>query len=193
MRIRLARLCFVAMLSVSSSVALCNPARISGCIPIVVEDVSRFDPPRFEQFAAPISREKPVQADTKSPPIAHRYRTELRTQATRGPDFAGHYTIAGWGCGSSCLQFAIIDALTGKVYFPPHITSVSSVHVGDSSPQKFNSLRYRLDSRLLVVLGAINEDTAQEGIGYYVWTGTALEQIRWFGSDKKWCGSGGDG
>jgi hypothetical protein len=44
------------------------------------------------------------------------FRTVLRNGARKGPDFAGHYTVVEWGCGSNCVVFAVVDALSGKVY-----------------------------------------------------------------------------
>src|SRR5664279_1289409 len=38
---------------------------------------------------------------------------------TSGPNFAGHYFVIRWGCGSNCLMMAIVDAKTGTVYDPP--------------------------------------------------------------------------
>lgn len=35
------------------------------------------------------------------------------------PNFAGHYFVIRWGCGSNCLMMAIVDAETGKIYNPP--------------------------------------------------------------------------
>ncbi len=36
-----------------------------------------------------------------------------------GPNFAGHYVVEEWACGSPGLMMAVVDALTGKVYNPP--------------------------------------------------------------------------
>ncbi len=44
------------------------------------------------------------------------FRTVLRNGARKGANFAGHYTIVEWGCGSNCVAFAVIDAINGKVY-----------------------------------------------------------------------------
>jgi hypothetical protein len=41
------------------------------------------------------------------------------TMKTSGPNFAGHYFVIRWGCGSDCLMMAVVDAKTGKVYDPP--------------------------------------------------------------------------
>jgi hypothetical protein len=43
-------------------------------------------------------------------------RTQIREAARKGPNFAGHYTIAEWGCGTSCVSLAVIDAETGVVF-----------------------------------------------------------------------------
>lgn len=83
-----------------------------------------------------------------------------------------------------------VDANNGKVFFPPNIESVSTVRVDltSSEPEPtFVGLRFRDDSRMLVVIGAQNDDTAKEGIGYYEWTGNELKRIEWFESDKTYC------
>ena len=46
------------------------------------------------------------------------FRTELRRQAATGPNFAGHFTLARWGCGAGCVDVAVIDAISGDVFFP---------------------------------------------------------------------------
>jgi hypothetical protein len=50
--------------------------------------------------------------------IEHKYRTQIREQAQKGPNFAGHFTLANWGCGSPCLEFVIINAISGAIYDP---------------------------------------------------------------------------
>ncbi|MBI2816195.1 MAG: hypothetical protein HYX72_04580 [Acidobacteria bacterium] len=79
----------------------------------------------FEKYpVASIFREKsavPVLDSRK----ARLYRTTIREAAKSGPDFAGYYTIAMWGCGSECTHFVVIDARTGKIYFPPDDVSFS--------------------------------------------------------------------
>jgi hypothetical protein len=165
---------------------------ITGCFPITLADAASFDPPNFERYPAAPTVNGSAKIDLTSHPMARRYRTMLRTQAKAGPNFAGHYVIAGWGCGSSCLQFAIIDAQDGRVYFPPRIRSVSGVHVDrapDEPEPEFLGLRFHIDSRMLIIVGAQNDDPAQEGIGYYEWTGRELKRVRWLKSQKADCES----
>jgi hypothetical protein len=49
---------------------------------------------------------------------AHRYRTVLREEAREGPNFNGHFRVASWGCGTNCIEWAVIDLETGRVWFP---------------------------------------------------------------------------
>ena len=46
---------------------------------------------------------------------AQAFRTLLTRAASTGPNFAGAYTVATWGCGTSCQMSAIIDASTGAI------------------------------------------------------------------------------
>ena len=49
-------------------------------------------------------------------PIQSRFRTVLRKGEGKGPNFAGHYTVVEWGCGSKYVSFAVVDAVNGKVF-----------------------------------------------------------------------------
>jgi hypothetical protein len=49
---------------------------------------------------------------------AHRYRSVLREEAREGPNVNGHFRVASWGCGTNCIEWAVIDLETGKVWFP---------------------------------------------------------------------------
>jgi hypothetical protein len=155
----------------------------SGCYPITAADLADTNRPRFEQFATPRSRMVPAPVDLKSDPRARRYRTVLTEGARTGPNFAGHYTVVLWGCGSSCTTLAIVDAQTGRVHFPGEFTSISGVHLSadefepDAKGNGSWGVRYRPDSRLLIVLGALNEDDHREGATYYVFEREMLRRI----------------
>ena len=73
--------------------------------------------PRFADFAQPeVFKGPPVAVDLRSNPDAPSYRTRLREGAAKGPNFAGHFTVIAWGCGSNCESTMIVDALTGRVF-----------------------------------------------------------------------------
>jgi hypothetical protein len=130
--------------------------------------------PRYQDFSITnIFKGKPAAVDLSSHPQARTYRTQLRRQAAEGPNFAGHYKIAIWGCGSSCQAFAIVDSQTGRVYFPPDLPFVSYVTwYGDDF-----GLQFRLDSRLLVLHGSPKEEPIV-GTFYYLWQTNTLTLIR---------------
>jgi hypothetical protein len=44
------------------------------------------------------------------------FRARIREGAKSSVEFAGHYTIPRWGCGTDCNGFVIVDSITGKVY-----------------------------------------------------------------------------
>jgi len=73
--------------------------------------------PRFENYPAPktfVGENAPVIIAS---PRARMFRTVIREWAKDKPNFAGHYIVAKWGCGTGCVRYAVIDARTGKVYF----------------------------------------------------------------------------
>lgn len=132
--------------------------------------------PLFEQFPAAKRPDKPIApADVKRDPNARLFRTVLRQGAKEGPNFAGHYTVVLWGCGSGCVALAIVDADSGKVYFPSNLLSVDNMRT-DVEPR----IDFRTDSRLLIVVGGINDDPALRGISYFVWEHNRLKRIKFY-------------
>jgi hypothetical protein len=74
--------------------------------------------PNFSQYKIQDSEkmtEKPAPVDLSSYEGARTYRTKLREGAKAGPNFAGHYTIVTYGCGTQCQDNWVIDAKTGKI------------------------------------------------------------------------------
>jgi hypothetical protein len=74
--------------------------------------------PRFEDY--PVTAIfKGVPAPPKLRPVDRLFRTRIREGVAKGPNFAGHYTIADWGCGTGCVSIAIVDASDGRIYDAP--------------------------------------------------------------------------
>lgn len=89
------------------------------------------------------------------------------TDAARGPvDFAGHYILAQWGCGSACLIAAAVDTKTGRVTSLPFTVS-------DWPPDVTAPLTYRANSCMLIVEGSRNESD-EHGTYYYDFDGEAF-------------------
>jgi hypothetical protein len=127
--------------------------------------------PRFEDYSVKTKyKSKPAKVDLKSHPRAKMFRSVLRNAASRGPNFAGHYAIAQWGCGTSCIEFAVIDLKTGKVFINPEPAT--------------SDLVFDIDSRLLVV-NPIDSSTYKLSehlpdylmTRYLIWEGSSFKQI----------------
>ena len=119
--------------------------------------------PRFANY--PVAH---IFRGTPKPPVlssrmARAFRTELRRQAATGPNFAGHYTLARWGCGAGCVTVAVIDAATGAVQFPPF--SIEDARKDDHIICHHGST-FRLTSELFVAEGEVN---GQTGTHYFRW------------------------
>lgn len=106
-------------------------------------------------------------------PQARMYRTVLRNEMKKGVNFAGHYTVVVWGCGTSCQSFAIVDQISGRVYFTKELSLVSYTDYWEND----YGLNYRPDSRLLVVNGRPDEDK-DNGRYFYEWKGNRLKLIK---------------
>jgi hypothetical protein len=122
--------------------------------------------PRFEQYPAPQNfKGKPAPVNLASHKEARMFRTNLRNGAKEGPNFAGHYTVVVWGCGTSCLSFAIVDARTGRVYFPDF-----AVYSTED-----DSIGYRLNSRLFIADAEPDGEMSKRN--YYKWENNRLVLI----------------
>jgi hypothetical protein len=156
--------------------------------------------PRFEDYpAGHLFKGKPAQPKLDSP-AARLYRTRIRDGVEKGwgvhdggwgvhsesqgserpgPNFAGYCVVIRWGCGSPCIQLAIVDAQTGNVY-PPPITAKGSrfvlplLTVGNrvSRPAEVD---FRLDSRLMIVRATPIQSERHPSYEYYF----VVEDNRW--------------
>ncbi len=129
--------------------------------------------PRFESY--PVAEKfngKPAKVKLDSPD-ARLYRIKLRENATNGVNFAGHFILATWGCGSDCVSLAVIDARTGKVYFDPSLESVGGFGYALGEQR----VQFRRNSRLLITVGAPN-DKGYVGRRYWVWKSNRFKLIR---------------
>jgi len=133
--------------------------------------------PKFEDFkVTEVFKGKPAAPVLKTR-RQREFRTMIRDGAKSGPNFAGRYTIAGWGCGSSCNGFAICDVVTGAVYDTPfEYLAWNGPPDAKRDGADAEPTSYRLDSRLLIVRACPEEKNC--GTYYYEWTGAALKLIR---------------
>ena len=75
--------------------------------------------PRFEDYPTTEIFKGPPAPPKLRRPADRLFRTRIREGAARGPNFAGHFTVADWGCGMGCVSIAVVDAKDGTVYAAP--------------------------------------------------------------------------
>lgn len=70
----------------------------------------------FTEYEVPIYTGKLAEPDFKSNPDAEIFISRITEGCKEGVNFAGHYTLIYWGCGTSCQYGVIVDRKTGKIY-----------------------------------------------------------------------------
>jgi hypothetical protein len=134
--------------------------------------------PRFKEYPARIFKGKPVPAKI-SGSRARMFRTVIREGAKAGPNCAGHYTIVTWTVGLNLLQLAIVDAQSGKIYFPPQLFQIAAPFKPSELDAEYE-VDFRFNSRLLIVAGdrmGIGDDE-EYGKFYYEWRNNQLRLIQ---------------
>jgi hypothetical protein len=114
------------------------------------------------------------------------FRNRIREGAAEGPNFAGHYTIAEWGCGAGCVQMALIDAVDGRIYRGPfQVLSWELLEYEGklaSNDDRFEPLDFQKGSRLLIVRGCPEEKNCASY--FYELAGSQFKLIRKVGATR---------
>jgi hypothetical protein len=100
----------------------------------------------FQGVPVPIDLASAPKVTIASPGAVADFETRLIESAKQGPNFAGHYTVVEWGCGTACQNHMIVDAITGKVYSLPEPSDFTTVRNLITA----RGLSFRLDSNLLI-------------------------------------------
>lgn len=153
------------------------------CISAQIPKIPRFeDYPVAEMFNGTPAAPRLVE------PWSRLYRTRIREGVTKdygafrgsvylkskGPNFAGHYFVVNWGCGTGCLMMVVVDAVTGHVYPPPlAVGTVGNQQIGiPNLGTGWADFDYRPNSRLFMI------KTCSLGVGWtYPFSGTSYFTI----------------
>jgi hypothetical protein len=146
--------------------------------------VAQLPVPRFEDYPV-------VESFTGQPAIPvlttsqqRMYRTRIREGVThgsgvwtgtwkeakekQGPNFAGHYIVIRWGCGSNCLMMALVDAKTGRVYSPP-LSEVGMELYVPMDMMGDKEIDFQPNSSLMVLRNACKAARKECGVYYFNW------------------------
>jgi hypothetical protein len=100
----------------------------------------------------------------------------VKSEAAKGPDFAGRYAIIEWSCGSWCTNSVIANILNGKAYDTPFGGVVGCRAITGDLP----TMQPRANSSLLIVRGSLemsfNNSLSEGPCGtfYFRWTAARL-------------------
>jgi len=137
--------------------------------------------PKFEQFSTGAKFVGIPATPVLTTPRSRLFRTAIRDGAKKGPNFAGHFTVVTWGCGSECAGAELVDAQTGGVFDFP-FDYLGWALPGERYPDgsnwidlNFRWLDFRSDSRLMIVRGCPHDKDC--GVYYYEWTGTQFHLL----------------
>ena len=178
----------------------CRPAlgmKIKWLLPIAFAILAsaQDQPPRFEDYAVTeIFNGKPAPPLIETP-LERTYRTRIREGVMKGwggfldgkeqlgPNFAGHYSVIQWGCGTACLMMVVADGLTGKIYYLPEA-------IGHSGNQRMGlpmyglspaEVEFRVTSRLLKMRACPEQSNKPYAPCYsydYLWQDNKWRQLR---------------
>ena len=145
--------------------------------------------PQFEAYRVRGAPEKRGQIigigrPESNEPAAHFYE-RLHGAVKAGANFAGHYAVVGWSCGMICINMAILDVRTGKIYHTPFVGIGDGPCPDDFYGAERRLVEFRLDSRLFVIRGTAEDfgpahmfHDAPCSTRYYVWRKNRLVLLR---------------
>ena len=125
---------------------------------------------KFEQFPANVAVTSAIAKPILTTKLAKQYKTAITLAMAEPANFAGHYRVVTWGCGTDCRGFAILNKLTGVAYTLPGVEYVAGIMGNEEERLDFKS-----DSRLFVISGLVNDET--EGKFYYLWERERLKLL----------------
>lgn len=133
---------------------------------VLVNDINKTD---IELFTG-----KPALVDFESFPEAQMYRTVINAEVEEGANFAGHYRLATWGCGTNCYGYAVIDLRSGKIIeYQPVFQFISETGFSSSATSNIMTFNpraaFETDNRSNAQL-AREEGSAARGRIYYQMT-----------------------
>ena len=73
--------------------------------------------PDFQDYPASSTEDftQAEEIDFSSNEDAKNFQAKITEAFEAGPNFAGHYTLADWGCGTSCASAAVVNNETGVI------------------------------------------------------------------------------
>jgi hypothetical protein len=162
---------WVAVVASIAALAWCTSAADARPPPREPFIQSKKPLPKFKDYpAGPVFKGKPARPRVVGEYLRYE-RHSFEGAAADGPTFAGHYTIVILPCGSTCQAPNILNLRTGRIH------PLFSISGWNDEHEDFKPVLYKLDSRLIVFLGARYEQHPV-GYHYYVMENDKLKYLR---------------
>ena len=85
----------------------------------------------FENYKVTVYQGKLADPDFTTNPDAKMFTTRITEGCKDGINFAGHYTLIYWGCGTECQYGVVVNRKTGRIY-DGYQTSMGAKYQKDS-------------------------------------------------------------
>lgn len=125
---------------------------------------------KFEDYQVDVYKGKLAPPDFSTDPDAKRFITRITKACEEGINFAGHYTLVIWGCGSPCQSGVVVDRKTGRIY-GGYGTALGA--------------EFRIDSRMIIRnIEALDKTTnlvkhcAYCVVNHEIWTGETFKEVK---------------
>ena len=92
----------------------------------------------FDKYRVPTYNGELKDPDFKTNPDMKSFITRIKEGCKEGVNFAGHYTLIYWGCGTACQYGVIVNRKTGEI-FNGYLSSLGSKFKVDSKLIIFNA------------------------------------------------------
>jgi hypothetical protein len=140
--------------------------------------------PRFQDYAVAAAWHGPPASLKLTTSSERMFRTRLTDAAKEPPNFAGHFRVVYWGCGSNCSAGALVDLETGRV-FPPPLAKPNGVgwERWMDCPACYEGAdnEFHIDSRMMIVRCGLNySERLQKNVPdtyYFLWEGDHFRQL----------------
>jgi hypothetical protein len=175
-----------------------NPPPVSPAPAATPEERSELPSTEIKDLHLPPSEDYPVAKSDmfKGKPAvpaldtrrARMYKTVITEGAKEGPDFAGRYTVVTWGAGMGNFSMVVVDAKTGKLFYPP-FESVSRAAYGLPIEGADGNPAYKLESRLVAISGCPGKEYegcsnfAKDGLYIYDFKNGRFKLVRFVKND----------
>lgn len=123
----------------------------------------------FEDYEVDIFNGKLTAPNFDSNPASKNFIARIKAGCEGGINFAGHYTLVEWGCGTACQTGVLVDRKTGEI----HVRPTSSLGTD-----------FKTDSNLIIFnIGAIDNETnltwvsGHSELSFEIWNGEKFTPV----------------